>query len=304
MVVLCTGVEEHGRAILQALDGVAIDTGPLSAGDPRLADARVLCVGVHDTVDAHVLDAAPDLELVVTRSTGIDNVDVAACRARDVRAHPLPEYATEAVAEMALAGMTLVLRNAPAGAARTWQGRWDRDGLMSRRLADATVGVVGVGRIGSEVARRAGRRGASVLGFDVAPDPAFDPPGFVWMASQPQVLERADVLTLHVPLSEATEGLIGADELAMLPDDAVLVNTSRGEVVDTAALVEALEEGALAGAYVDVLAGEPDPPLLDRLVAHPNVLVTPHLAAFDERTAKDRYRLAVERIEELLDGTR
>lgn len=296
MVTLYTDVEPIGEPVLADVEDAVVETGPLTPDHPALAEARALCVSVHDVVDADVLDAAPELELVLSRSTGIDNVDLEACRARGVQARPLPEYATQAVAEMTVAGATMVLRNAPAGHARAREGDWDRDGLLSRRLSDVTVGVVGVGRIGSEVARRCAERGANVVGYDIAPRPTFAPPGFIWVASLADLLDHADLLTLHVPLDESTHGMIGADELAKLPEDGVVVNTSRGEVVDTGALVDALEAGTLASAYVDVLAGEPDPPRLDELAAHPNVVVTPHLAAYDERTARDRYRLAVEAI--------
>lgn len=300
MVTLYTDVEPFGEPVLAEVDDAVVETGPLTPDHPELADAEALCVSVHDVVDVEVLDAAPELELVLSRSTGIDNVDVEACEARGVQARPLPEYATEAVAEMTLAGATMVLRNAPAGHARAREGDWDRDGLLSRRLSDVTVGVVGIGRIGSEVARRCAARGANVVGYDLAPRPAFSPPGFIWVASLDDVLDHADLLTLHVPLDETTQGMIGSGELARLPDDGVLVNTSRGEVVDTDALLDALEQGTLHGAYVDVLAGEPEPPRLDELTAQPNVVVTPHLAAYDERTARDRYRLAVQAIEAAL----
>lgn len=304
-VVVCTAVEPEGRDLLMALedeagvDEVVVTEGSLP-GDPAdlpaLARAGVLCVAVHDRVDEGVLDAAPDLRLVVTRSTGIDNVDVEACKARGVDARHLPEYASEAVLEMAVTAITLLLRRAPEGFRRALDdGAWDRTDLLARRLSDVTVGVVGVGRIGRRVARACAAAGASVLGYDVAPDPTFQPPGFAWMTSLDQVLPRADALTLHVDLNETSRGLIGADEMAALPDGAVVVNTSRGAVVDTVALCEALESGRLGGAYVDVLEGEPDPPALERLLeAHPNVLVTPHLAAYDRRTVEDRYRLAAD----------
>lgn len=299
--ILATGVAPIGKEHLAEMDGIEIREPPLAEiPDKELARVRALCVSVHDEVGASVLDAAPDLELVVTRSTGIDNVDVEACRERGVDAFHLPEYATEAVAELTVAGMTLALRRVPEGTARTREGRWDRSGLMSRRLPDATVGVVGVGRIGREVARRCTDLGADVLGYDIAPQPTFRPPGFAWMAALDQVLPHADVLTLHVPLDETTRHMIGAEELGKLPEGAVVVNTSRGPVVETAALLDALDEGTLGGAVVDVLEGEPDPPLLDELAAHPRTIVTPHVAAFDERTVRDRYRLAVGVIREHL----
>lgn len=314
MVVLCTDVEDASRPEMEALAGklapdveVVVTGEPLARDHPELARATVLCVSVHDQVTFDVVEAAPKLELVVTRSTGMDNVDAAACAERGVEATPLPEYATEAVAEMTVAGMTLLLRRGMEGFRRALggreggggavEGRWDRDGLLSTRLSDATVGVVGVGRIGRRVSELCVTRGATVLGYDIQPDPGFDPEGFLWTASLDQLLPRADVLTLHVPLDDSTRHMVAAEELAALPEGAVLVNTSRGPVVETGALVEALESGDLGGAYVDVLEGEPEPPLLEELLAHPNVLVTPHLAAYDERTVKDRYRLAARIVE-------
>jgi phosphoglycerate dehydrogenase-like enzyme len=304
MTILATRVEDEGWSLLGDVDGLTRTREPLNPSLKGLGEAKALCVSVKDTVDEAVLGAAPELELVLSRSTGIDNVDAEACQARGVEARPLPEYATEAVAEVTEAALTMLLRRIPEGASRTRSGTWDRDGLLSRRLEDATVGVVGVGRIGKAVTGRLLDRGAEVVGYDVVDMPGFDPEGFAWAPTLDELLARADAATLHVPLADATEDLVGAGELATLGEGGVLVNTARGGVVDAAAVADALESGALAGAYLDVLEGEPDPDpaLLDRLASQPRCLVTPHLAAYDERTARRRYAIAAQVLEGWLAG--
>ncbi len=294
--VVATSVEPAGEAVLDEVPNLTRTGDGLSPSTPGLEDAEALLVSVHDEVTREVLDAAGELELVVTRSTGIDNVDLEACRERGVTATALPEYATEAVAEMVLAASTLLLRNAPEGHHRARSGRWDRSGLLSRSVADATVGVVGVGRIGKEVARRFCHRGARVLGYDIEDYPGFGPEGFTWVDTLEDALAESDLVTFHVPLDGTTRGMVDRKTLAMLPEGAVLVNAARGHVVETDALLEALESGHLGGVYLDVVAGEGsgEPPLLEAVANHPRVLVTPHLAAFDEGTVRARYELAVE----------
>lgn len=299
MTILATRVEDEGWDLLGAVDGLERTREPLAPDHEGLAEARALCISVKDEVDAEVLEAAPDLDLVLSRSTGIDNVDVGACRKRGVTARPLPEYATEAVAEATLAALTLMLRRVPEAAHRTRAGDWDRDGLLSRRLEDATVAVVGVGRIGKAVSARLLDRGAGVVGHDVVEMPGYDPEGFSWARDLDEALALADAATLHVPLDESTRGLVGARELELLGEEGVLVNTSRGPVVEAGAVADALEAGRLAGAYLDVLEGEPDPDpdLLERLASHPRGVVTPHVAAYDGRSARRRYALAADVLE-------
>jgi lactate dehydrogenase-like 2-hydroxyacid dehydrogenase len=299
MRILATRVEDEGWDLLGDVDGLERTRDPLAGDTDGLEAARALCVSVKDEVDAEVLEAAPELELVLTRSTGIDNVDVEACRKRGVEARPLPEYATEAVAEAAEAALTLLLRRVPEAAHRTRSGDWDRDGLLSRRLEDATVGVVGVGRIGKAVTHRLLERNVRVVGHDVEDMPGFDPEGFSWADGLRELLVRADAATLHVPLDGSTRRLVDEGEIQALGPDGVLVNTSRGPVVDAEAVADALETGDLGGAYLDVLEGEPnpDPHLLDRLAGHPRCIVAPHVAAYDERTARRRYELAADVLE-------
>lgn len=299
MTILATRVEDEGWDLLGAVGDLERTREPLTADLEALPEAEALCISSQDTVDAAVLEAAPDLDLVLSRSTGIDNVDVEACRKRGITARPLPEYATGAVAEAAVAALTLLLRRVPEAAHRTRAGDWDRDGLLSRRLPDVTVGVVGVGRIGKAVARRLLDQGVRVLGHDVVEMPGFDPEGFSWARDLDELLALSGAVTLHVPLDETTRGLVGARELGVLGEEGVLVNTSRGPVVETRALADALEAGTIAGAYLDVLEGEPhpDPDLLERLATDPRCVVTPHVAAYDERSARRRYRVAAQVLE-------
>lgn len=162
--------------------------------------------------------------------------------------------------------------------------------MPPRGLDELTVGVLGTGRIGGGLARRLTRMGVRVIGYDLVPDAALaELPGFAYTGSLDDLLARADVLSLHVPLTAATRGLLDEARLARLPRGALLVNTARGAVVDQAAVLAALEAGELGGYAADVLPGEPAPPDLARFRGHPRTILTPHTAAYDRRALAARY---------------
>ncbi|QID18976.1 D-2-hydroxyacid dehydrogenase [Nitrogeniibacter mangrovi] len=225
--------------------------------------------------------ALPELKMVAIAATGSDNVDLDACRARGIVVSNVRGYAATTVPEHVLALMFALARQLPAYMADVASGRWSRSRNFClldhpvRDLAGSTLGIVGAGSLGQGVAKRATALGMHVLlaerpGATAVRDGrvAFD-----------EVLARADVLSLHCPLTEATRHLINARTLGAMKPSAFLINTARGGLVDEAALVQALRTGRIAGAAVDVLSSEPpDPanPLLDPDV--PNLIVTPHVA--------------------------
>ncbi|MDP9343428.1 MAG: hydroxyacid dehydrogenase [Actinomycetota bacterium] len=246
----------------------------------------VLVVRLGHTVDREVIDAAPRLRAVVTATTGLDHVDVSYAEARGVAVLSLAgetEFlrGITATAEHTWALLLALVRRIPAAVQSVAAGRWDRDAFRGRQLSGKGLGVVGLGRVGRQVAGYGVVFGMSVVAFDPAAD---DIPESVLRADTlPYLLGGADVLTLHVPLRADTAGMIGDSELALLPDGALLVNTSRGEVVDQDALLRALRGGRLAGAALDVVEGERDEasrassPLLAYAREYVNLIVTPHL---------------------------
>jgi D-3-phosphoglycerate dehydrogenase len=225
----------------------------------------------------------PALRVVGTASVGFDHVDVP----DGVRVVSVPDYCTEEVADHTLALIYALLRGVVAFQSLPWDP--EAAGPL-RVLRGLRVGIVGLGRIGSAVASRVHALGAEVVAHDIRP---LD--GGVALY---ELLGEADVVTLHVPLDDSTRGLIGRDELAAMKPDAMLVNTSRGGVVDLDPVLEALRSGRLGGAALDVLPIEP-PPVRP---AAPNLIVTPHAAYYSPESKQRAFRLCVARVREALDG--
>ena len=262
---------------------------PLRSAEELIAaaqDAEVLLMrDQFGQVTAEVLDACPRLKLIVTRSAGYDHIDLEAAQARGVVVCNVPDYGAHMIAEHAFGLMLAVARNICRGHERYQrQQRFDDTGLGGVELYGKTLGVIGTGRIGRHSIRIGAGFGMAVLAYDVVPDDALAAElGFQYRPLD-EVLANADFLTLHVPLIEETRHLIDAEALAGVKPGAILVNTSRGGVVDTQALKDALASGRLRGAGLDVLEDE-------RTAYHDfgqaNVVVTPHLGWYTEE-ARDR----------------
>ncbi len=250
----------------------------------RARDADALLCTLTDTVDGELLDACPRIRTVANFGVGYDNIDVAAAAARGVVVGNTPDVLTDATADTAFALLLAAARDLPGSIDVVKEGRWgafEPGGHLGRDLAGATLGIVGAGRIGEAVARRA-------AGFDMQVITNTSRAG----TPLPELLERSDFVSLHVPLNDATRHLIGAAELKRMKPTAILVNTARGPVVDTSALIDALHAGELGGAALDVTDPEPlpaDHPLL----AAPNVIVLPHIGSATTRTRARMTELAV-----------
>lgn len=240
-----------------------------------LHDVQALLVRGGTRVTEEVLRGGPTLRIVVRVGTGLEQVDLAAARELDVRVADTPLAGVVSVAEHTFALLLALERHLAQADAEVRHGGWSSAQHVGRELHGRTLGLVGFGRVGREVAWRARAFGMDVCWSDTLLDLA--PAGYEWTrrATLEELLPQADVLSLHVPLTRATRGLIGARELARLKPGAVLVNCARGGVVDERALCDALASGRLRGAALDVFAAEPlgESPLL----ALPNVVLTPHL---------------------------
>jgi lactate dehydrogenase-like 2-hydroxyacid dehydrogenase len=278
------------------------DSGPV----PRtsLLERLYPCQGwvsmLTDTVDDEALDAAPALLVISQMSVGVDNIDVEACRHRGIAIGHTPDVLTETVADTAFALMAAALRRLPEGErmvkAGAW-GPWDPWQFLGSDIHGATLGIVGMGRIGQAVARR-------VSGFEMTviytSRTSRDVPGAT-RVDLSDLLHTADVVLIAAPLSQQTRGMIGKAELAMMRPDAYLVNVARGALVDTDALVDALARGGIGGAALDVTDPEPlppDHPLLD----FPNCLVVPHVGSASVTARRAMARLAVDNMVAALAG--
>lgn len=277
----------EARAILAEL-GPLVD-GPFDR--PGLLEAvrgaRVLVVRLAHQIDAEVLAAGEGLEVVASPTTGTDHLDVEAAEARGVRVLTLKgetEFlsSVRATPEHTWALLLALARQLPAAAAAAAAGTWDRDAHRGTELAGKRLGIFGFGRVGRIVAGYGQAFDMEVHAYDTAPVTA---PGVTVASSLPALLTVADVLLVHVPLDPTTHHALGAAELAQLPQGALVVNTSRGAVLDEQALVDALVSGHLGGVAVDVLEDErahgrhQTGPLVTFARTHPHrAIVTPHIA--------------------------
>jgi D-3-phosphoglycerate dehydrogenase len=247
-------------------------------------DALILRLG--HRVDAELLDSAARLRVVATATTGLDHIDLEAARARDVEVLSLyGETAflegVVATPEHAWALLLAVLRRIPAAFGSFIGGSWDRDRFRGRELAGKTIGIVGLGRVGRKVSSYAAAFDMRVLAFDPF---RSDFPSYVTRSENLRsLLSESDVVTIHVPLNADTRGMFDEHALGSMKSDAILVNTSRGAVIDEAALVRVLEEGRIGGAALDVLAEEPDllsgtaQRLRELAERSDNLVITPHV---------------------------
>ena len=269
---------------LAVLEGHDVELRRLGCRTPQevaaqAGDADVL-INQYVPITAPVLDALPRCRLVVRYGVGVDNVEVGAATARGVWVANVPDYGRDEVADHTLALALSVLRGVVVLDRSVHQGTWDLEAARPlRRLATLAWGVVGCGAIGTAVAGRAAGLGMRVLGYDVDQVRSGPPIERVPLEA---LLEAADLVSLHAALTPGSRQLIGAAALARMRPSAWLVNTARGGLVDSAALLAALDAGELAGAALDVLEGEPPDELGWRLARHPRVVATPHAAWYSE----------------------
>jgi D-3-phosphoglycerate dehydrogenase len=262
------------------------------------ADADVLLM-VIAPITGEVLEQLPRCRAVLKAGVGVDTIDLEAAARLGVAVGNVGNYCAVDVAEHALALALALVRRLPLADSQVRAGRWDRRAVAPvRRFGSLTLGVIGCGAIGSSLAGRWLGLGGKVIAYD----PYNEPPEGVEAAPSLQaLLPLADVLSLHTGLTAETRGMLGAEELALLPEGAVFVNASRGEVVDSEALLAALESGRLGGAGLDVWDPEPVPvgsPLYDL----PNVIVTPHYAGYSEESFDDLRERIVEQVLDVRDG--
>ncbi|MFD7411731.1 2-hydroxyacid dehydrogenase [Kitasatospora purpeofusca] len=302
MEILAYGVQADERPLLEkafagrhSLRCLSVflnrDTAPLAAGYP------VVSSSVNAELDAATLAvlAAGGTGLVAQRSTGFNNIDLDAAAGLGLTVARVSHYSPYAVAEHAWALALAVNRRLTRAASRSREFDFRLDGLLGRDIHGMTVGVIGTGKIGECFARIAAGFGTELLGWDIAENPACRDLGLTY-TELPELLSRADLVSLHVPLLPSTHHLIDAAALARMKQDAILVNSSRGGLVDSAALVEVLRAGHLSGVGLDVYEEETGVFFTDRsiegiaddtlarLVTFPQVLVTSHQAYFT-RTA-------------------
>ncbi len=302
-VVICDTIADEGVELLRDRAEVVLVAG---CGRDRLiaelSEADAAIVRSATELDAELLAAAPKLRVIARAGVGVDNVDLDCATRRGIAVVNTPTGNTIAAAEHAMAMMLALARRIPAASAALKEGRWLKKEATGRQLYRKTLGIVGLGKIGQEVARRARAFEMTLIACDpfVPADSARE------LGIEPvemdELLSRSDVITLHAALTEQTRQMIGAEELARMKPGALLVNCARGALVDEDALIAALSSGRLGGAALDVFEHEPEPRA--DLVGLPNVVATPHVAASTEEAQALVAREAAEQVLEVLAGGR
>jgi len=267
-----------------------------------LDDADALIVRNRTQVAPALLDAAPQLIAVGRLGVGLDNIDLAACAQRGVQVFPATGANARAVAEYVIAGALMLLRGAYLSSASVAAGEWPRAALsVGHELAGSTMAVIGFGGIGQLVAQLARALGMQVVGYD----PQQPASAACWKETGAQcvtfedALRAADVVSVHVPLVDGTRNLLSAAQLPLLKPHAVVINTSRGGVIDESALAEALRHGRLGGAALDVFADEPLK-AASPLAGAPNLILTPHIAGLTVQSNERVSTLVAARVTQAL----
>ena len=271
-----------------------------------LKDTDIVCDFTNSLINKSVIDSLPNLKLIATRSTGFDHIDIAYANSKGMKVCNVPAYGSKTVAEFAFA-LILVLSRKIREAAHLLKKNGDysiSSELQGFDLENKTLGVVGTGKIGKNVIKIAQGFGMNVLAYDLYPDPKFAEENNFTYKTFAEVLSQADIITLHVPYTKENHHLINKENISLIKKGAYLINTARGEIVETEALVFALQTGIVAGAGLDVLEGERKFKKGDTIpmLGMPNVIMTPHVA-FDTKEAEGRImQTTVDNIKAFLAG--
>jgi len=319
-------IEPWERDAFKGLEGeheVVFDERQLDAElAEEFKDAEILSVFIYSGLEAEVLEKFDDLKFIASRSTGVDHIDADYCEKHGIKVASVPDYGSSTVAEHVFALLLAISHKIVEAADRTRRGDFSQQGLVGFDLAGRTMGIVGTGDIGQHAAKIAKGFGMEVLAFDVKPNEEIAREiGFEYVDLH-ELLSRSDVVSLHVPGSEKTKNMISTDEFAAMKHGAALINTARGTVVDTRAMLGALADGKLRAAGLDVLPEEPvvreeaellrsyfrethkmDTLLADHILLRMrNVIVTPHTAFSTEEAVRRILDTTYENIEGFIKG--
>ena len=276
------------------------DTRGLSDAEliQNVSDADILLLS-NRPLSRTVIEACPNLKLICVAFTGIDHVDQDACKARGIILHNAAGYAVHAVSELAIGLMIALLRRIVSADAIV-RAAGDNRELVGNELFGKTLGVIGCGAIGLQVARLGNAFGCQVLGFEHhvlrIDDVAIE------QVELDELLSRSDIVSLHLPLTIETRGFIGREQLARMKRSAILINTARGPVVDQSALIEALHQNRLAGAGIDVFDKEPPLPTTHPIFKAPNTVLLPHVGFETVEAMSAKANIALRHLENFLSG--
>lgn len=299
-VLVCDTLEV---ATLGLTDGFEVDYDPNITREELLAkvgEYDALVVRSRTKVDAEVIARATRLKIVARPGTGLDNIDLRAANARGVEVVNSPEALVEAVAEHVIGLMLAVARDIPAADASTKAGLWEKPLFVGIELKGKTLGIAGLGRIGRRVAEIAKAIGMSLLGYDVVEVPQETLASLgCRMVDLDTLFASSDFITLHVPLTTETRHMVDPRRIALMKSSSVLINTSRGEVIDEAALARALRAGEIGGAALDVFESEPPG---GEIVGAPRLVTTPHIGGQTKDAQTNAVTIAGAKINQFFSG--
>ncbi len=299
MKVLVTDpIHKDGIEILKEISTVDISTDmDHEELIEKVPDYNAMVVRSATKVRKDVLDAAKKLKLIVRAGVGLDNIDLKYAAKKGIKVENTPEAPSNAAAELTLGLIISWARKLPQADKSLKNGEWAKSELLGKELQGKTLGIIGTGRIGTRAAKKASAFGMNLLGYDPEKNENFKEIGGKYVDFD-EVLEESDYVSLHVPLNESTRHLIGEEELEIMNENSVLINTARGAVVDEEALIEALEKDKISGACLDVY--ENDPIEDGRLLKMSNVLLAPHIGANTEEAQRAAGVMSAKKIKEIL----
>jgi D-lactate dehydrogenase len=293
---------------LSATDSVFIPEKLNSDNAAQFTDAEIISTFIHSRVDQKTIDSLPNLKFIETRSTGFNHIDTTYAATKNITVSNVPAYGSRTVAEFTFALMLGLTRKTFTAFQQVKNNKnFNLEGLEGSNLQGKTLGIIGTGRIGLNVAQIAKGFDMNILAFDAFPNTAKATEiGFEYK-SLDEVLAESDIVTLHTPYNKDTHHLINSDNIRKFKKGSILINTARGEITETEALLTALNEGILSAIGTDVVenenqvfAGQPGPSL--DLITHPQVAYTPHLAFFTKEAKQEVIQTSVENISNFLTG--
>ena len=295
-ILICDPIAPEGVELLKAQADVDIKRGLKTEELVEiLGEYDALIVRSETKVTPEVVRAGKKLQVIARAGIGVDNIDLDAATTMGIAVVNAPTGNTVAAAEHTLALMLALARNVPQAHETMKHGKWDRGAFVGIEVSNKTLGIIGLGRVGSEVARRAQAFAMRLLAYDPFVSPDYGRILGVELVTMERLLLESDFVTVHTPLTEHTHHVIGVPELAVIKPGVRIINVARGELIDEDALVAALNSGKVAGAALDVFAHEP--PGESALVKHPRVVVTPHLGA---STQEAQTEVAIEAAQQVL----
>ena len=301
-ILVADPIGAEGVALLESSATVDVKTG---MKPPELlaviSEYDGLVVRSETKVTKEVIDTAKKLQVVGRAGIGVDNIDLDAATSAGIAVVNAPTGNTVAAAEHTMALMLALSRNVPTAHQSLKSGEWKRSAFMGVEVRNKTLGICGLGRVGSEVAQRAQSFGMKLVGFDPFVSPDYARQKGIELLTLEQLLTESDFITLHTPLTDDTRNIVNTRSLDLMQPGCFIVNTARGGLVDEPALHAALESGHLAGAALDVRTFEP-PASNDTLAAHPRVLATPHMAGVSQESMERMATIAAANVVAALRG--